>query len=183
MNTSPIIVHLFEFQIWDIQDQCCLFTADPKASRIHGDISACSYFPAMKSLFIAADCMAMLSLKIRLVAVCFIHHKNSMFSEDILQIFHKWTNVRLMVSKILNKKTDDEHRSYRFAQSWLRVECNSLIFIALLFILLCFSSVRPQFRSRLAVSHNEPVICCGYSEEFRQVVSCTERSVSKFNAL
>ncbi|XP_026232153.1 WD repeat-containing protein 64 [Anabas testudineus] len=89
-------------KIWDIQEQCCLFTADAKASRIHGEISACSYFPAMKSLFFAADCLAVLSLK-----------------------------------------------------------------------------MRPQFRSRLTVSHNEPVMCCGYSEEFRQVVSCTERSVVK----
>ncbi|XP_070685447.1 cilia- and flagella-associated protein 337 [Pempheris klunzingeri] len=87
-------------KIWDIQDQCCLFTADAKASRIHGDISACSYSSAMKSLYIAADCMAALSLKIR-----------------------------------------------------------------------------PRLHSRLTVSHNEPVMCCGYSEEFRQVVSCTEGSV------
>ncbi|XP_035478797.2 WD repeat-containing protein on Y chromosome isoform X1 [Scophthalmus maximus] len=89
-------------KIWDIQDQSCLFTADPKASGIHGDISACSYSSAMKSLFIAADCMAVLSLKIR-----------------------------------------------------------------------------PQFCSRLTVSHNKPVMCCGYSQEFRQVVSCTEGSVVK----
>ncbi|XP_071353298.1 cilia- and flagella-associated protein 337 isoform X2 [Trachinotus anak] len=89
-------------KIWEIQDQCCLFTADPKASGIRGDISACSYSSAMKSLFIAADRMAVLSLKIR-----------------------------------------------------------------------------PQFCSRLTVSHNEPVMCCGYSEEFRQVVSCTEGSVVK----
>ncbi|GAA6232708.1 WD repeat-containing protein on Y chromosome-like [Lates japonicus] len=89
-------------KIWDIQDQCCLFTADPKASGIHGDISVCSYSSAMKSLFIAADCMAALSLKIR-----------------------------------------------------------------------------PKFCSRLIVSHNEPVMCCGYTEEFRQVVSCTEGSVVK----
>lgn len=69
--------HLFSFQIWDIQDQCCLFTADPKASMIHGDITACSYSAAMKSLYIAADCMAVLSLKIRLsvMPLCFIPHR------------------------------------------------------------------------------------------------------------
>uniref|UniRef100_A0A3Q3E8J5 Uncharacterized protein n=1 Tax=Labrus bergylta TaxID=56723 RepID=A0A3Q3E8J5_9LABR len=89
-------------KIWDIQDQCCLFTADPKTSGIHGDISACSYSSALKSLYIAADCMAVLSLK-----------------------------------------------------------------------------RRPQLHRRLTVSHNEPVTCCGYSEEFRQVVSCTEGSVVK----
>ncbi|XP_034723568.1 WD repeat-containing protein 49 [Etheostoma cragini] len=89
-------------KIWDIQDQCCLFTADPKASGIHGDISACSYSSALKSFYIAADCMAVLSLKIR-----------------------------------------------------------------------------PQLHSRLTVSHNETVMCCGYNEEFRQVVSCTEGSVVK----
>ncbi|XP_031719292.1 WD repeat-containing protein 49 [Anarrhichthys ocellatus] len=89
-------------KIWDIQDQHCLFTADPKASGIHGDMSACSYSSAMKCVYIAADCMAVLSLKIR-----------------------------------------------------------------------------PQLHSRLTVSHNEIVMCCGYSEEFRQVVSCTEGSVVK----
>ncbi|XP_030007934.1 WD repeat-containing protein on Y chromosome-like [Sphaeramia orbicularis] len=87
-------------KIWDIQDQCCLFTADPKASGIHGDISVCSYSLAMKSLYIAADSLAVLSLKIR-----------------------------------------------------------------------------PRLHTRLTVSHNEPVMCCGYSEEFRQVVSCTQGSV------
>ncbi|XP_022055851.2 WD repeat-containing protein 49 [Acanthochromis polyacanthus] len=89
-------------KIWHIQDQCCLFTADPKESGIHGDISTCSYSPAMKCLYIAADCLAVLSLKLR-----------------------------------------------------------------------------PRLHSRLMASHNEPVMCCGFSEEFRQVVSCTEGSVVK----
>lgn len=77
--------HRLPFQIWDIQDQCCLFTADPKATGIHGDISACSYSPAMKSLYTAADCMAVLSLKIRLVfmSLCVIHHR----LQSALEIF------------------------------------------------------------------------------------------------
>ncbi|KAK5868875.1 hypothetical protein PBY51_009851 [Eleginops maclovinus] len=89
-------------KIWDIQDQCCLFTADSQASGIHGDISACSYSSAVKSFYIAADCMAVLSLKIR-----------------------------------------------------------------------------PRLHSRLTASHDEAVMCCGYSKEFRQVVSCSEGSVVK----
>ncbi|KAM4742739.1 cilia- and flagella-associated protein 337 [Anableps anableps] len=89
-------------KIWDIQDQCCLFTADPKASGIHGDVSACSYSPAMRSLYIAADCIAVLPLMLR-----------------------------------------------------------------------------PRPHSRITVSHDEAVMCCGYSEEFRQVVSCSEGSVVK----
>nr|XP_040049453.1 WD repeat-containing protein on Y chromosome [Gasterosteus aculeatus aculeatus] len=89
-------------KIWDIQDQHCLFTADLKASGIHGDVSACSYSSALKCVYIAADCMAVLSLKIR-----------------------------------------------------------------------------PRLHSRLTVSHDETVMCCGYSQEFRQVVSCTERSMVK----
>uniref|UniRef100_A0A3Q1F7K6 WD40 repeat domain 95 n=1 Tax=Acanthochromis polyacanthus TaxID=80966 RepID=A0A3Q1F7K6_9TELE len=75
-------------------------STDPKESGIHGDISTCSYSPAMKCLYIAADCLAVLSLK-------------------------------------------------------------------------------PRLHSRLMASHNEPVMCCGFSEEFRQVVSCTEGSVVK----
>lgn len=66
---SSIDVHLFLFQIWDIQDQCCVFTAGRKASGIHGDITACSYSSAFKSLYIAADSMAVLSLKIRLAVM------------------------------------------------------------------------------------------------------------------
>ncbi|CAJ1065070.1 WD repeat-containing protein on Y chromosome [Xyrichtys novacula] len=89
-------------KVWDIQDQCCLIIVDQKANRIHGDISACLYSPALRSLYIAADCIAVLSQKIR-----------------------------------------------------------------------------PQLHSRLTVSHNEPVTCCGYSREFRQVVSCSEGSVVK----
>ncbi|XP_053729182.1 WD repeat-containing protein 64 [Synchiropus splendidus] len=89
-------------KIWDIEDQCCLFTANPEASRIHGELSACSYSPVMKSLYIAADCMAVLSLQIR-----------------------------------------------------------------------------PRRHRNVIVSHDAPVTCCGYSQEFRQVVSCTEDSVVK----
>ena len=60
-----------------------------------------------------------------------------------------------------------------------RDDCCSSIIISLSFMILCFSSVRPTLHSRLTVSHNEPVSCCGYSEEFRQVVSCSEGAVSK----
>ncbi|XP_056139747.1 WD repeat-containing protein on Y chromosome [Lampris incognitus] len=89
-------------KIWDIDDQCCLFTAHPKDSLIHGDVSACLYSPSMKALYVAADAMALLSLKIR-----------------------------------------------------------------------------RQQHGRRTVSHSEPVMCCGYSEAFRRVVSCTEGSVVK----
>lgn len=57
------------FQIWDIQDQCCLFTAEPKASGINGDIAACSYSAALKSLYVAADSMTAISLRTRLSLV------------------------------------------------------------------------------------------------------------------
>ncbi|KAI1893585.1 hypothetical protein AGOR_G00125240 [Albula goreensis] len=89
-------------KIWDIQDQACLFTAHPKASLVHGDLSACFYSPSIKALYVATDCMALLPLR-----------------------------------------------------------------------------TRAQPRGRLIVSHREPVLCCGYSESFRQVVSCTEGSVVK----
>ncbi|XP_068614299.1 cilia- and flagella-associated protein 337-like, partial [Brachionichthys hirsutus] len=89
-------------KIWDIQTQCCLHAVAPKASGIRGDISACLYSSAMKSLYIASDCMSVIYLKIR-----------------------------------------------------------------------------PRLRRHMTVSHNDPVTCCGFSEEFRQVVSCTEGSVIK----
>ncbi|KAK0143244.1 WD repeat-containing protein 49 [Merluccius polli] len=89
-------------KIWDIQDQCCLFTAQPKASLIHGDLSACLYSPFMKALFIAADHVSLLSLK-----------------------------------------------------------------------------TRRRIPGHVIASHSEPVLCCGYSKELRQVVSCSEGSVVK----
>ncbi|XP_023206923.1 WD repeat-containing protein on Y chromosome-like isoform X1 [Xiphophorus maculatus] len=89
-------------KIWHIEDQCCLFAADPTASGIHGDVSACSYSPAMRSLYIAADGIAVLPLMLR-----------------------------------------------------------------------------PKPHSGISVSHDEAVMCCGYSEEFRQVVSCSEEAVVK----
>uniref|UniRef100_A0A3Q3A3L0 WD40 repeat domain 95 n=1 Tax=Kryptolebias marmoratus TaxID=37003 RepID=A0A3Q3A3L0_KRYMA len=87
--------------IWDIEVQSCLFTADPRASRIHGYVSACSYNSALKCLYVAADRMAVLTLK------------------------------------------------------------------------------SPRLNRHVHVSFNEPVMCCGYSEEFHQVVSCSEASVVK----
>ncbi|MBN3297524.1 WDR49 protein, partial [Amia calva] len=88
-------------KIWDIQDQCCLFTANPKASQ-NADVSACLYSPVVKTLYIATDSIALLTLR-----------------------------------------------------------------------------TKPQPQGNLTVSHKEPVLCCGYSKEFRQVVSCTEGSVVK----
>uniref|UniRef100_A0A3Q2CWZ6 WD40 repeat domain 95 n=1 Tax=Cyprinodon variegatus TaxID=28743 RepID=A0A3Q2CWZ6_CYPVA len=48
---------------------CCLFTADPTASGIHGDVTACSFSPAMRALYVAADCIAVLPLMSRLFVV------------------------------------------------------------------------------------------------------------------
>ncbi|XP_036453237.1 WD repeat-containing protein on Y chromosome [Colossoma macropomum] len=89
-------------RIWDIQDQACLFAAHPKASLLHGDLSACLYSSAVKGLYIATDSLALLSLK---------------------------------------------------------------------------TKAEPQ--GCYIMSHKEAVLCCGYSVEFRQVVSCTEGSVIK----
>ncbi|KAJ7995130.1 hypothetical protein DPEC_G00241370, partial [Dallia pectoralis] len=40
-------------------------------------------------------------------------------------------------------------------------------------------NTRPEPQGHLTVSHKEPVLCCGYSHEFKQVVSCSEGSVVK----
>ncbi|XP_067889622.1 cilia- and flagella-associated protein 337 isoform X1 [Heterodontus francisci] len=89
-------------KIWDIEDQCCLYTANAKASRIKGDVSACLYISGIKALCIAADGIALLHLRIQ-----------------------------------------------------------------------------PQPKPHHICSHNEPVLCCKYSNEFRQVISCSEGSVIK----
>nr|XP_014351744.1 PREDICTED: WD repeat-containing protein on Y chromosome-like isoform X5 [Latimeria chalumnae] len=52
-------------KVWDIQDQSCLFTANPKASRIRGEITACYYVPDIKALCIATDSIALLPLKLK----------------------------------------------------------------------------------------------------------------------
>ncbi|KAK3531893.1 hypothetical protein QTP70_034402 [Hemibagrus guttatus] len=89
-------------KIWDIQDQCCLFDAHPKASCLRGELSACLYFTGVKSLYVATDSLFLLSLK-----------------------------------------------------------------------------TKSQPEGSHIVSHKEAVLCCGYSQEFRQVVSCTEASIVK----
>ncbi|XP_028320780.1 WD repeat-containing protein on Y chromosome [Gouania willdenowi] len=89
-------------KIWHIEEQSCLFTVDLKENGIHGDVSACSFSSSWKSLYVAADSMAVLSMK-----------------------------------------------------------------------------TSPQLPSRLAVSHDDPVTCCGFSDELRQVVSYAEGSVVK----
>ncbi|XP_048836649.1 WD repeat-containing protein on Y chromosome isoform X2 [Brienomyrus brachyistius] len=43
---------------------------------------------------------------------------------------------------------------------------------------LCLKT-RPPPLGHLVTSHREPVLCCGYSEELHQVVSCSEQSVVK----
>ncbi|XP_041054935.1 WD repeat-containing protein on Y chromosome [Carcharodon carcharias] len=89
-------------KIWDIEDQCCLYTANSKASQIKGDISACHYRSGTKALCITADGIALLHLRIQ-----------------------------------------------------------------------------PQPKPHHVCSHNEPVLCCKYSDEFRQVITCSEGSVIK----
>ncbi|KAM9468399.1 cilia- and flagella-associated protein 337 [Clarias gariepinus] len=89
-------------RIWDIQDQCCLFDAHPKASCLRGELSACLYFTAVKSLYVATNSLALLTLK-----------------------------------------------------------------------------TKSQPEGSHIISHKEAVLCCGYSQEFRHVVSCTEASIVK----
>ncbi|XP_072119049.1 cilia- and flagella-associated protein 337 isoform X3 [Mobula birostris] len=89
-------------KIWDTEDQCCLYTANQKASRVTGNISTCLYVSAIKALCIAADAIALLHLRIQ-----------------------------------------------------------------------------PQPQPHHIKSHKEPVLCCIYCSEFRQIISCSEESVIK----
>ncbi|XP_064363672.1 WD repeat-containing protein 49-like [Dromaius novaehollandiae] len=52
-------------KIWDAEDQSCLFSACSKASGIKGELSACLYAPGTQSLYVAADALALLYLKLR----------------------------------------------------------------------------------------------------------------------
>lgn len=76
-SNASVVVHLAVFQVWDIQEQHCLLTVDSEESGIRGGITACSYSSAMKSLYVAADGMAVLSLKRRSVAapLCSVHER------------------------------------------------------------------------------------------------------------
>lgn len=65
---SDVVVDLLALQVWDIQEQNCLLTVDSEESGIHGDITACSYSSATKSLYVAAGGVAALSLKTRSAA-------------------------------------------------------------------------------------------------------------------
>lgn len=75
--SQTVAVHLAVFQVWDIQEQHCLLTVDSEESGIRGGITACSYSSAMKSLYVAADGMAVLSLKRRSAAapLCSVHER------------------------------------------------------------------------------------------------------------
>ncbi|XP_073779939.1 cilia- and flagella-associated protein 337 isoform X1 [Danio rerio] len=53
------------------------------------------------------------------------------------------------------------------------------LYIASDSIALLSLKTKPQPKGIQIVSHKEPVLCCGYSEQFRQVVSCSEGSVIK----
>ncbi|KAF4104264.1 hypothetical protein G5714_015251 [Onychostoma macrolepis] len=60
---------------------------------------------------------------------------------------------------------------YSSAVKGLYIASDSLALLSL--------QTKPQPKGNQIVSHKEPVLCCGYSEEFRQVVSCSEGSVVK----
>ncbi|XP_048453872.1 WD repeat-containing protein on Y chromosome-like [Rhincodon typus] len=111
-------------KIWDIEDQSCLYTANSKASRIKGDVSACHYVPGLKGLCIAADGVALLHLR--------IHNRRGLIDDSA------------GVERDLDLQEE-----------------------------------RPQAKPDHVCSHNEPALCCKYSHEFRQVISCSEGSVVK----
>ncbi|XP_062577533.1 uncharacterized protein LOC134239370 [Saccostrea cucullata] len=50
-------------KVWDILDHNCLLTVRPKGHKIRGDLQACHYSSAAKSMAIATDQMAILNLK------------------------------------------------------------------------------------------------------------------------
>ncbi|KAJ8297801.1 hypothetical protein KUTeg_024332 [Tegillarca granosa] len=53
-------------KVWDIQDHNCLLTIRPKGHKIEGNLQACHYSSALKSLAIATDQMwASLNLKLK----------------------------------------------------------------------------------------------------------------------
>ncbi|XP_050985722.1 WD repeat-containing protein on Y chromosome isoform X1 [Labeo rohita] len=60
---------------------------------------------------------------------------------------------------------------YSSAAKGLYIASDSLALLSL--------QTKPQPKGSQTVSHKEPVLCCGYSEDFRQVVSCSEGSVVK----
>lgn len=55
------------FKVWDILDHNCLLTVRPKGHKIRGDLQACHYSSAAKSIAIATDQMAILNLKLKWV--------------------------------------------------------------------------------------------------------------------
>lgn len=52
-------------KVWDILDHNCLLTVRPKGHKIRGDLQACHYSSAAKSIAIATDQMAILNLKLK----------------------------------------------------------------------------------------------------------------------
>lgn len=52
-------------QIWDLENDTCLFTASSKASGIKGELAACLYLPGPRALCVAAIAVALLHLRLR----------------------------------------------------------------------------------------------------------------------
>ncbi|XP_055492768.1 WD repeat-containing protein 49-like [Leucoraja erinacea] len=50
-------------KVWDIEDQICLVTVKPIASKISGDLAACYYSQELKALYLATDALALLRLQ------------------------------------------------------------------------------------------------------------------------
>lgn len=126
-SNAPVVVHLAVFQVWDIQEQHCLLTVDSEESGIRGGITACSYSSAMKSLYVAADGMAVLSLKRRSVAapLCSVHERTispSLYiSEENLFI-----DLFLFLRDHFHNSPAEQWFSWRFAQI---AACLLLIFL------------------------------------------------------
>lgn len=166
LSCSSVVVGLLALQVWDIQEHNCLLTVDSEESGIHGDITACSYSSATKSLYVAAGGVAALSLKTRSAAAppCSVRERALSFS---LNSSEKNLSVDLFLFL-----RDHLHENPSEVCSNSRLSAPRFLFCF-------FSSDRPRPHSRLIISHEEPVVCCGFCEEFRQVVSCGEGSVCK----
>lgn len=91
-----------------------------------------------------------------------------------------WKNLLLFSVYIWENLSIDlfwflrDHFHNNPAEQWFS---QRFVQIAACLLLIFPSSDRLRPHGRFIISHEEPVICCGFCEEFRQVVSCSEGSV------
>ena len=136
-------------QIWDIQDQNCLLTVRPKSHKIRGDIQACHYSNISKTLAIATEQMNGLPVKLRSVQKTLPHCSCLLIKLKLI-----------LLGEILVV--------FRPAFCILSLKNKQCV---------CYICRSIQ-HADVPITHKEPIHATVYNPSFKQVITCSDGSVS-----